>query len=477
MLLIKNILIIGAGPAGSTSAYCLSKNPNNSVTLIEKSNRIGGMAASFELFNQIVDIGPHRFFSTDTRVNSLWLEVVGKNYKMVNRKTRILYKKKFFEYPLKPFDALLKLGFFTSISCVLSYLWVKIFPIKDNDNFTGWVTNRFGKKLFSLFFKSYTEKLWGIPCSKLNAEFAQQRIKNFSLMVAITSAFKKSKKTHKTLVDQFAYPIKGTGYVYEKMVAKAIESGLIFLPQTTIQNIHKENNGWKVTLSNGQTNFYDEIISSMPITELLTLLPNIPKQILEASKQLKFRNTVIGYVHIKDTNLFKDQWLYIQEEHIKTGRITNFNNWVDDIFLKNHSGTILALEYWCYETDTIWQCTDLQLQQIIIEDLQKCGFIKNETDVLGFKRILIPKCYPVYDNNYKPFLNEIIDYLKQIPNLQLIGRYGSFKYNNQDHSILMGILAADNILHNSIIHNLWDINTDYEYQESSLITETGLEKK
>ncbi|MCX8481209.1 MAG: FAD-dependent oxidoreductase [Sediminibacterium sp.] len=339
------------------------------------------------------------------------------------------------------------------------------------------MSNRFGKKLFRLFFKSYTEKLWGIPCSSLNAEFAKQRIKNFSLMVAITSAFKKSKKTHKTLVDQFAYPIKGTGYVYEKMIDKAQQKGLIFYPQTTIQTITKTQNGWTVSLSNGQTNFYHEIISSMPITELLSILPDTPKQILEASKQLKFRNTIIGYVHVKNKNLFKDQWLYIQEENIKTGRITNFSNWVDDVFLENHSGTILALEYWCYETDDIWKSTDLELQQIAIEDLQKCGFIKNESEVLGFKRIQIPKCYPVYDNNYKPYLIEIIEYLKGIKNLQLIGRYGSFKYNNQDHSILMGLLAAENSMHNKNIHNLWDINTDYEYQESSLITETGLEKK
>ncbi|MCX8480926.1 MAG: NAD(P)-binding protein, partial [Sediminibacterium sp.] len=464
---------MGGGAAGATAAYCLTKNSKLSLTLIEKSNRIGGMAASFELFNQIVDIGPHRFFSTDRRVNTLWLEVVEKDYKMVNRTTRILYQKKFFDYPLKPFDALIKLGVFKTIQCIGSYLYYKIFPHKANHTFEGWVTNRFGKKLYKTFFKSYTEKLWGIPCTELNAEFAQQRIKKFSLGAAIISAFKLNNNKHKTLVDQFAYPIKGTGSVYEKMMNIAQSKGLNYKPNCTIKTIEKINTYWQITFSNGEIERYENIISSMPITDLLQILPAVPQHILNATKQLKFRNTIIGYVHIKQTNLFKDQWLYIQEENIKTGRITNFNNWVKDILFENHTGTILALEYWCYETDNIWQYTETQLQKIAIEDLLKCGFIKNETDVLAFKKIQIPKCYPVYDNNYKPYLDEIISYLKTIENLQLIGRYGSFKYNNQDHSILMGYLAAENIINNSN-HNLWDINTDYEYQESSKITETGL---
>ena len=280
---------------------------------------------------------------------------------------------------------------------------------------------------------------------------------------------------HKTLVDQFAYPIKGTGSVYEKMINIAQSKGLNYNPNCTIQSIQKINTYWQITFSNGEIERFENIISSMPITDLLHVLPAVPQLILNATKQLKFRNTIIGYVHIKQTNLFKDQWLYIQEENIKTGRITNFNNWVKDILFENHTGTILALEYWCYETDNIWYYSESQLQKIAIEDLLKCGFIKNETDVLAFKKIQIPKCYPVYDNNYKPYLDEIIEYLKTIENLQLIGRYGSFKYNNQDHSILMGYLAADNIINNSN-HNLWDINTDYEYQESSKITETGLVK-
>ena len=212
----KKVLIIGAGPAGLTCGYQVSKDKRFQSTIIEISKNVGGMARSIKLFDRTVDIGPHRFFSNDTRVNKLWLEVIGREYKMVNRLTRIYYKNKFFNYPLKPFNALFNLGIITSILCVLSYFKYLFFPIKDTSNFKNWITNRFGHKLYSIFFESYTEKLWGIPPEKLSSEFAKQRIKDFSLGEAIKQLFLK-KNNHKTLVDQFAYPIGGNGYVYEKM--------------------------------------------------------------------------------------------------------------------------------------------------------------------------------------------------------------------------------------------------------------------
>lgn len=467
----RKVLVIGAGPAGATAAYLLSKDINIEVTLIEKSSAIGGMAQSFELFEQIVDVGPHRFFSTDTRVNKLWLEIVEKKYKMVNRKTRIFYKNKFFDYPLKPFDALLKLGILTTIQCVISYIYARIFPHAAIHTFEGWVSNRFGKKLYSIFFKSYTEKLWGIPCSELNAEFAQQRIKKFSLGEAIISAFKLSKKKHKTLVDEFAYPIGGSGYPYTKMVEKSIQNGSIFLKNTFATQISIKQN-IQVTFQNGETKTFHHLISSMPITDFLKIHIHTPQNVLKAATSLVFRNTIILYVKIKQKNIFQDQWLYIQDESIKTGRITNFNNWIPEIVQKSE-GTILAMEYWCFESDEIWKMNEHDLLHIATKDLIHCGFIQKQEDITDFKKYNIPKCYPVYSHDYKPHLHIIIEYLNTLPNLQLIGRYGSFKYNNQDHSILMGILASENILKNEN-HNLWNINTDYEYQESSRISETGL---
>ena len=214
----KKIAIIGAGPAGITAAYELSKREDVEVHLFEASFAVGGLAKSVNLWNQTVDIGPHRFFSSDKQVNTLWLEVVEQDYQMVDRLTRILYDKKFYYYPLKPFDALSKLGIFEAARCLWSYGLQKFKPSTDKSNFEGWVTGRFGKRLFEIFFKTYSEKLWGITCKELDADFAAQRIKKLSLLEVVKNALNLTKKgEHKTLVDQFAYPIGGTGMVYEKM--------------------------------------------------------------------------------------------------------------------------------------------------------------------------------------------------------------------------------------------------------------------
>ena len=224
------IAVIGAGPAGITAAYELSKaipeGKINQLDVYEISPRVGGLSKSIELWNQIVDLGPHRFFSQDPRVNRLWLEVVEDNYDIVNRQTRIFYKNKFFDYPLKPGNALRGLGIFEAARCVLSYVWQRIFPTKDTSTFEGWVTNRFGKRLYQIFFKTYSEKLWGIPCDRLDSDFASQRIKKLNLFEAIKNALIQSRDNkHKTLVDQFAYPLKGTGWVYERMADKIRENG------------------------------------------------------------------------------------------------------------------------------------------------------------------------------------------------------------------------------------------------------------
>jgi protoporphyrinogen oxidase len=468
---MKNVLIIGSGPAGLTAAYEISKSKDFKCTILERANCVGGMARSFELYDQIVDVGPHRFFSNDTRVNKLWLEVIGNEYKMVDRLTRIYYKNKYFDYPLKPFNALLTLGIYESILCVLSYFYYKIFPSKNTDTFEGWVTNRFGSRLYSIFFKGYTEKLWGIPCENLTSEFAKQRIKNFSLGEAITSALKLNKTKHKTLVDQFAYPLGGNGEVYEKMKGIIIKNGGELYFEKDITEISYNGKKYLVKYENKEVEF-DYLISSMPITNFLRIFKNSTSEILNNSNELKFRNTIVAYVNLKSLKNFNDQWLYIQEESILSGRITNFDNWVPEI-KKANTTTVLALEYWCYDYDQIWNCDEINLKKIVINDLLNGKFIKSKDQIIDISFVKVPKCYPVYDNNYKPYLENVINFIKGFDKLQLIGRYGSFKYNNQDHSILMGYLAAKNIVDNET-NDVWNINTDYEYHESSTITSTGL---
>jgi protoporphyrinogen oxidase len=471
----KKIAVIGAGPAGLTAAYQLTK-AGLLVDIYEAGPSVGGMAKTISLWGRNVDLGPHRFFSSDHRVNAIWLEVVGKDYIMVNRLTRIYYRDTFFDYPLKAFNALNGLGFAQSILCVLSYLKSKFIFSNKPKTFEEWVIKRFGRRLFNIFFKSYSEKLWGIKCEELDAEFAVQRIKKLSLYEAIKSALVGNQGTkHKTLVDEFAYPVSGAGQAYENMADYIKKKNLIFLrsPIKSAKPVSRKNSKPKIELGDGNTKEYDHIISTMPITKLIEQM-DAEKEIIDHSKSLKFRNTILVYLHVDGKNLFPDQWVYIHNEKLRTGRITNFNNWLPKE--KNQSNTILCLEYWCYDEDDIWNSADDKLINIAKEDILKSSLFKIDNNILDGKVIKIPKCYPVYKSGYKNHLKPIENFLSKQKGLSVIGRYGSFKYNNQDHSILMGILAAENITKNTN-HNLWELNTDYEYQESSKISSTGLIKE
>ncbi len=475
----QSVCVIGAGPAGITAAYQLSKH-GHKVDVFEAAPHVGGLAKTIELWGQRVDIGPHRFFSSDTRVNKLWLEVVGRDYDMVDRLTRIYYKNRFFYYPLKPFDALTKLGVFEAFRCLLSYIRIRFSPLSDISTFENWVTNRFGKRLFEIFFKTYSEKLWGISCQDLDADFAAQRIKKLSLYEAIKNALLGGKgNKHKTLVDQFAYPHGGTGIVYERM-ADAVQKngGRVFLKTPVHRVLTKETPDGPIacgiTLEDGSTHAYDHVVSTMPISLMVSRLPQVPSEIKAAAEALKFRNTIIVYLHVQGQNLFPDNWLYVHSPDLGVGRITNFRNWSPTL-LNDSPNSILALEYWCYDHDSLWTDSDEKIIAMAKEELIRTGLHKGAPISEGMV-YRISRCYPVYERGYRARLEPIEAYLSSIRNLHVIGRYGAFKYNNQDHSILMGLLAAENI-HSGTRHNLWDVNTDYEYQESSVITATGLEKK
>mgnify|MGYP000616132505 CR=1 FL=1 len=468
------IAIIGAGPAGITAAYQLSKEIKG-IDLYEASPSVGGLAKTIDLWNQRVDLGPHRFFSNDIKVNSLWLEVMGKDYEMVNRLTRIYYKNNFFYYPLKPFNALKNLGVFEASRCVLSYMAQRIVPAKNDDSFQGWVTEKFGKRLFEIFFKTYSQKLWGISCKELDADFAAQRIKKLSLFEAIkNSVFGSSGNKHKTLVDQFAYPTKGSGVVYERMQEAISKNGSFVHLNTSIKRVlTKDSKAYAIELQDGTIKEYDHIISTMPLSTMVLRLPDVPEEIKNNALNLKFRNTILVYLKVEHNDLFPDNWLYIHSSELKMGRLTNFRNWSYGLH-EEEKGSILTLEYWCYDEDEFWKWRDEDLIKLAKEELVTTGLTKGATISNGFA-FRIPKCYPVYNKGYKENLKPVENYLSTIENLSVIGRYGAFKYNNQDHSILMGIMAAENIL-NNVGHDLWEINTDYEnYQEEAIITETGLE--
>lgn len=471
----KKIAVIGAGPAGITAAYQLTKAGYH-VEVYEASDRVGGLSKSLDLWNQRVDLGPHRFFSDDNRVNSLWLEVVGQDYRMVDRLTRIYYKKKFYYYPLKPFDAIMKLGLGTGFLCVMSYFKEKVAPVKKDGSFETWVIGRFGRRLYSIFFKTYSEKLWGISCRELDEDFAAQRIKKLSLFEAVWKSIFKGKNKHKTLVDQFAYPTEGSGMVYERMQQFVDKNGGRVLVSTAVKSvITTDNKASGIELENGEQRSYDHIISTMPMTLMVQRIPDVPANVIEATNQLRFRNTLLVYLKVEGKNVFPDNWLYVHADDLQMGRITNFSNWVPEIN-KGEAATIVVLEYWAYDEDPIWKMPDEDLIELGSKELRQTGLV-NDLEISAGHVVRIPRCYPVYNKGYKTHLKVVENYLDTVDHLSVIGRYGSFKYNNQDHSILMGILSAENIAKGAH-HNLWEINTDYEaYQERSTITATGLQQE
>jgi protoporphyrinogen oxidase len=469
------VSIIGAGPAGLATAYQLTKTSTD-VEVFEASSSPGGLAKTIELWGQKVDIGSHRFFSNDRRVNGLWLEVVGRDYRMIDRLSRILYRNHFFHYPLRPFDSLFKLGPVRAASCVASYFKEKIRPTIDDGTFQSWVTRRFGRQLFEIFFKSYSEKLWGIRCDELDSDFAAQRIKKLSLYEAIKNAIlPKRGVKHKTLADRFAYPIGGTGMVYERMAAAVQQRGGSVHYKSPVRRVLVENSrATGIELTDGTRKHFDHVVSTMPITLLIERMDGVPNDIREMASLLSFRNTVLVYIHVDAKDLFPDNWIYVHSPDLRMGRISNFRNWVPELYGDKQT-TILAVEYWCYDSDPLWGQDEDTTIAMVSDELRRTKLI-GTARVLNGKVYPIKRCYPVYDRNYKERLRPVEEFLSGISDLSVIGRYGAFKYNNQDHSILMGILAAENIQCGEQKNNLWGINTDYDnYQESSVITETGLQ--
>ncbi|NUM52500.1 MAG: FAD-dependent oxidoreductase [Candidatus Hydrogenedentes bacterium] len=467
------VAVIGAGPAGITAAYELAKK-GVEVHVYEASDTVGGLARSFRLWDQTVDLGPHRFFSSHRRINELWLEVVGRDYRMVNRLTRIYYRGRFFYYPLKPFDVLSRVGPIEAARCGFSYIANRLSPIEQNGTFENWVVNRFGRRLFEIFFKTYSEKLWGISCQEIDADFAAQRIKKLSLFEAVKNAFFAGRgNQHKTLVDQFAYPVEGTGMVYRRMADFVRgHGGQVFLNSPVQRVLTKDGRACALEFPDGGVRSYDQIVSSMPISLLVTRLPDVPDAVRGAASSLKFRNTILVYLNVDAVDLFPDQWLYIHSDDMLTGRITNFRNWLPSLYGESRT-TILVMELWANDDDALWSESDEQLIARGKDEIRRTGLIRDAAILDGHVH-RIKRCYPVYERGYKEKLKPVEEYLSSIKGLQAIGRYGAFKYNNQDHSIYMGILAAENIVAGTH-HNLWEINTDYEsYQEEAQITEAGL---
>ncbi len=464
---IKNVIVIGGGPAGLTAAYELAKIGIKPIVL-ELGARVGGIART-EVFNGYrMDIGGHRFFTKVDEVEAFWQEVLGDDFLTRPRLSRIYYNHKYIMYPLHFGDALSKLGVGQSFLVLMSYFHSKIFPHRQENSFEEWVSNRFGERLYRIFFKTYTEKVWGIPCTELSAEWAAQRIQNLSLPRAVLGALfgARGAKNVKSLIEQFHYPRLGPGMLWER-TQQLIEQrgGEVRLNTTVMQVLHRDGKAIGVVArSNGRDEPIeaDAIISSMPISELVAKLdPPVPQDIRDGAAQLTYRDYFTVGLIVDQADLFPDNWIYIHAPEVKVGRVQNFKNWSPEM-VPDPSKTFLGLEYFCNEGDDLWRMSDAELIKLGTQELETMGLAR-AADVSGGTVIRQLKTYPVYTGEYKEYLERIRGFLDSIPNLQTVGRNGLHMYNNQDHSMLTAMLAVKNLQGEH--HDVWSVNVERAYHE------------
>jgi protoporphyrinogen oxidase len=458
------LVVIGAGPAGLTAAYEAARH-GIQPTVLEKSDRVGGIART-EIYNGYrFDIGGHRFYTRVPEAQAIWQEVLGEDFASVPRLSRIYYRGRFFSYPLDLRNTLSNLGLSESFLILLSYLHAQLRPHAEEETFEQWVTHRFGRRLFETFFQTYTEKVWGVPCSQIQAEWAAQRIKGLSLTAAVRNALL-GENHAKSLIKEFHYPILGPGMMWQELGAR-IERGAGYLHlNTEVIRLEREGRHIKgvVAQENGnETGMPGEnFISSMPLSELIARLdPSPPAGVQQAARQLNYRSFVIVGLVVDRADLFPDQWIYIHGPEVRVGRIQNFKNW-SAAMVPDPRQTSLGMEYFCSEGDDIWTMPDADLIQLATCELSSLG-LADPDDVVDGVVFRQPKAYPVYDRAYRGHVEVIQRFLATIENLQTIGRNGMHRYNNMDHSMLTGVLAARNLLGGN--HDLWQVNTESSYQE------------
>lgn len=462
----SRFVIVGGGPAGLTAAYELACR-NYQPVVFEKYDKVGGIARTEMYKGYYFDMGGHRFFTKSAEVNRMWQEVMGNDFLRRPRLSRIYYKRRFFNYPLKPFNALRGLGIWEGLLIGFSYLYWQIFPHRQENNFEEWVTNRFGKRLFRIFFKSYTEKVWGISTSELSAEWAAQRIKDLDLKAAILSMFVKPRQTIKTLIEEFDYPRRGPGMLWNTVKEKIEERGGEVLLNTTVVKIrHRDNRITEVEVQRGDQLEVVEgshFISSMAITDFIRALdPPPPPAVRHATDQLCYRDFLTVCLVVNQSKLFDDNWIYVHEPNVKVGRIQNFKNWSPDM-VPDENTSSLGLEYFCNEGDELWRMSDSDLVELGKRELEAIGLAR-ASDVFDGRVFRVEKAYPIYDSTYQQHLQLIRTYLASFVNFQTIGRNGLHRYNNQDHAMLTGLYAVRNALDGGT-YDLWSVNAEQDYHE------------
>ncbi|WP_313737592.1 NAD(P)/FAD-dependent oxidoreductase [Sphingobium yanoikuyae] len=473
-----DVAIIGAGPAGLTAAYLLTKK-GFSVTVIEKDPvYVGGISRTVELDGYRFDIGGHRFFSKSKEVVDLWNEILPDDFIQRPRMSRIYYEGKFYSYPLRAFEALWNLGIWRSTLCMASFAKAKLFPNRNVRSFQDWTVNAFGHKLFSIFFKTYTEKVWGMPCDEMSADWAAQRIKGLSLWGAVVDGLKRSlglnKKPNdgmatKTLLETFRYPRLGPGMMWEAARDRVIEGGNQILMAHSLKQLAQDQGTerWRVVADGPDGDVIinaAHVISSAPMRELAARIHPLPETLPEAM-ELKYRDFLTVTLMIKSEDLFPDNWIYIHDSKVQVGRIQNFRSWSPEM-VPDESVACVGLEYFCFEGDGLWASADADLIDLAKKEMAILGLC-NPDDVVGGAVVRQEKAYPVYDDAYADHVLAMRTELEAVaPTLHLVGRNGMHRYNNQDHAMMTAMLTVRNIEAGTRVYDVWGVNEDAEYHES-----------
>jgi protoporphyrinogen oxidase len=472
----NHVVILGAGPAGLTAAYELSKHAVPATVLERDPKLVGGIARTNEHRGYRFDIGGHRFFSKNGEVEDLWTEILGDEMLTRDRSSRIYYRGRYFDYPLRATNALLNLGLVETALCMASYARARLRPVLPPRTFEDWVTNQFGRRLFRIFFKTYTEKVWGVSTSEISADWAAQRIKGLDMREVIKSALlpqrgpRERDRVIKTLIDRFRYPRLGPGQMWERVVELLAERGREVHMGLEVTGVSRDAQGGLTVsakpVGGGRPVHFPagHVISSLPLRELiLGLDPPAPPEVQAAARALGYRDFLTVAVMIDRAEVTRDNWVYVHDPGVQVGRIQNFKIWSPDM-VPDQSRTCLGLEYFCFQGDGLWSAADGELVELARTELERLGICRPE-EIFDGVVVRQAKAYPVYDDDYQDNVAVIRRWLaREMPNLHLVGRNGMHKYNNQDHSMMTALVVARNIAVGAGL-DPWKVNADAEYHE------------
>jgi protoporphyrinogen oxidase len=448
------------------------------VTVLESDAQVGGISRTVEHDGFRFDIGGHRFYTKSAAVNALWDEMLPDGFITRERFSRIFYGGKFYSYPLKPFEALMKLGPAEAVACTLSYVMAQIRPHAQPRTFEEWVVNRFGRRLFEIFFKTYTEKVWGIGCDKISSDWAAQRIGTLSLLSALLHALPVpwGRETAKTVIQTFRYPRWGPGMLWEACARTVTANGGVVRLRSHVDSCVRDGDDWVVGYvqddgTRGEVRAR-HLVSSAPLTHVVKMLgPAASEHVHDAASGLKYRDFITVCLMFDCPMEFRDQWIYVHDPGVRVGRVQNFGAWSSALLPRPDTGC-LGLEYFCHEGDGLWNMSDADLIDLARRELQQTGILVGAQPTTGYV-LRQPKAYPVYDATY----GERVDCIRQeletrYPTLYFVGRNGMHKYNNQDHAMMTGLLTAENIALGNRVFDVWRVNADADYIESGTVEVT-----